>query len=388
MKRVALLFALAGLAACSEARSQPASEALETRFAQAMHELQVGNLARAENHLREMLMYTDSPRVKLELARVLYLKGEYAQAKVLFQEISNRSDTPWRVVDNIGHFVRNIEERTGYIKFGVTIVSDSNPRNLAQKDFTIGGVLVTPTEAPKRVWGLRYSVRGWQPLASGVSGYANASYADFPGQEIDRFTADGGLLKNLSASGRVRGKAGVEFSTLDGAHLYHFPYVGVDAVVAESETSRATAELKLGRVSFPDARYLDATQTNAAFSVRRTLADTAALSISGSVEHGDTKERAYTYCGWDAGPGIDTFWPGSAFVIGARAAVGARKYAEVDPLFGQRRSDAKARFDVSIGNKSWRWRSSYVSLVGTIERSSSNIGFYSYRKANASIVVE
>ena len=390
MKRFSFALALAALVSCGAASAQISSDALQRLFVQAMQELQGGNLAQAELHLREMLRHTDSPRVKLELARVLYLKGEYAEAKTLFQEISHRSDTPWRVVDNIGHFVRNIEEKTGYLKFGVTIVSDSNPRNLApQKEFAIGGFQVTPTETPKKLYGMRYTARGWLPFGgSGYSGYATASYADFPGQEIDRLTADGGLVKNLTDSGRLRAKAGMEIGTLGGSELYQFPYVGMDSVLAESATLRTTGEIRLGKVRFPDADYLNATQTNAALSIRKVLADTAALSISGSVEHGDTRERAYTYYGWEAGPGIDTFWPSSAFVVGARAAVGARKYADVDPLFGERRSDARARFDVSIGNKLWRWRSSYISLLGSLERNTSNIGFFSYRKANASVVFE
>jgi hypothetical protein len=60
----------------------------------------------------------------------------------------------------------------------------------------------------------------------------------------------------------------------------------------------------------------------------------------------------------------------------------------VDPLFGARRSDAKRRVEVTLGNKQWRWKNSYVSLVASLERNNSNIEFYSYRKANVSIVVE
>ena len=40
----------------------------------------------------EMLELTDSPRVKLELARTLFLQGNYDEAKILFKEVSLRSD--------------------------------------------------------------------------------------------------------------------------------------------------------------------------------------------------------------------------------------------------------------------------------------------------------
>lgn len=389
MRRL-LALALAGAfigAACAQANDE---ETLQRLFVKAMQKAQAGNLAQAESLLREILESTDSPRVKLELARTLYLQGKHTEAKMLFQQVSMRADTPWRVVDNIAHFVRDIEERTGYLKFGVTIVSDSNPRNLAaQKEFSIGGLRVTPTEAPKKLTGLRYSARGWKPLGgNGTAGYATASYTDFPGQEVDRLIADGGVVTNLMESGRLRGKAGVELGTLGGQSLYRYPYLGLDSVLVQSETSRLTGELKAGKVRFADFQYLDATQTSAALSVRTVLAQTATLSLGGSFEHSNANERPYSYSGWEAGPGIDTFWPKSAWMVGTRAAVGARKYAATDPIFGERRSDKKGRLEVSVGNKHWRWRSSYLSLVASLERNDSNIGFYDYRKANASVLIE
>jgi hypothetical protein len=390
---VRLLFLALSLAAAvhaSPACAQAGDEALRLRFGEAMQMLESGKPAEAEVVLREMLRVTDSPRLRLELARALYLQGNYMEAKMLFRQVSVRADTPWRVVDNIAHFVRDIEERTGYLKFGITMVSDSNPRNLAvQKEFSLGGLRVTPTEAPKKLTGMRYAMRGWTPFgASGASGYLTASYTDFPGQDIDRLTADGGIVQNLSETGRVRGKAGAEFGTLDGARLYHYPYLGLDSVLAQSDTSRLTGELKLGKVRFADFNYLDAAQANAALAVRKVVAQSATLSFGASIEHSDARERPYSYTGWEAGPGIDMFWPQSTFLVGARATVGTRKYAAVDPLFGERRSDAKGRFEISLGNKQWRWRDNYVSLMASLERVDSNIGFYSYRKANASVVIE
>src|SRR5688500_802421 len=200
---LALLVAVSG--------AHAADDALERAFGHGMQAQQAGDLARAERIFREMLTSTSSPRVRLELARTLFQQAKYDEAKVLFKEVSLQSDTPWRVRDNIALFVREIDERTGYLKFGVTVVSDSNPGNLArQKEFSIGDLQVTPAEAPKRLTGLRYSMQGWQPLQPiGVAGYLTASYVDYPTEEFDRLTVDAGLAKNLVASGRMRGKAGV-----------------------------------------------------------------------------------------------------------------------------------------------------------------------------------
>ena len=60
----------------------------------------------------------------------------------------------------------------------------------------------------------------------------------------------------------------------------------------------------------------------------------------------------------------------------------------VDPLFGERRSDTTTRLEMSLANKRWRWRDNRISLVASLERNRSNIGFYGYRKFNLSVVVE
>jgi hypothetical protein len=328
--------------------------------------------------------------VKLELARTLFLQGKYAEAKALFKEVSLQSDTPWRVRDNIALFVREIEERIGYLKWGVTMVSDSNPRNLAaQKEFSIGDLQVTPTEAPKRATGLRYSAQGWLPLEQiGAAAYLATSYIDYPAQDLDRLTVDAGLSKNLVPSGRVRGKAGLEFGTFGGKSLYQFPYVGLDAVLAQSESYRLASEVKIGKVLFSHFDYLESTFRSGALSLRRELSQSVAATVRTAVEGSHAAERPYSYYGWDVGPGISVFWPESTFLLGANLSFGTRKYSDVDPLFARRRDDEKTRFELTVGNKKWRWRDNYVVLAASVEDNRSNIGFFSYRKTNVSVVVE
>jgi len=381
-------WALALLVAAAAVHADDA--ALQRAFVQGMQAQEAGDLARAEQIFREMLLVTQSARVKLELARTLFAEAKYAEAKTLFKEVSLQSETPWRVRDNIALFVREIEERTGYLKFGVTVVSDSNPGNLArQKEFSIGDLQVTPVDAPKRLTGLRYSAQGWKPFEPvGGAGYLTASYVDYPTEEFDRLTVDAGFAKNLVASGRMRGKAGLEFGTADGHSLYQFPYLGFDAVLAQSETSRLAGELKFGKVRFSDFDYLDATYRSGALSLRRELTPSLSGTLRAAVEGSRAVQQPYTYYGWDLAPGLSAFWPETTFLVGASLSFGRRKYAEADPLFGLRRDDEKTRVEVTLGNKKWRWRDSYVVLVASLEENRSNIGFFHYEKTNLSVVIE
>jgi hypothetical protein len=75
-------------------------------------------------------------------------------------------------------------------------------------------------------------------------------------------------------------------------------------------------------------------------------------------------------------------------VLGANASYGERKYGAADPLFGQVREDKRTRLELTLGNKNWRWRHRQLALVASLEDNRSSIGFFDYRKANLSVVVE
>lgn len=390
MRRALLALGLAlALAAIPAAAQEP--DALQRAFVEGMRHLEAGEAAQAERVFRAMLERTDSLRVKLELARALYAQGRFKEAKALFREVAAQSDTPWRVRDNIARFVGDIEERTGYLKLGVTVISDSNPRNLApQEEFSIGNLRVTPTEAPEEEYGLRYLVRGWRPLSGSgrTAGYFTAAYSDFSGQEIDRLTLDLGLVQALGDSGRLRGKAGFEVGTFGGHRLYDFPYIGLDAVLLQRPAWRLSGETKIGKVGFARFAYLDADFASAALLAQRRFSAASTGSLRTGVERSRAAEKPYSYKGWDLSPGISVLWASTAYTLGATVLYGERTYAAPDPLFGVRRKDARARLELTLGNKNWRWRDWQFAIVGSLEENRSSIGFFDYRKANLSVVVE
>lgn len=376
--------------ACAYASPSTADD-LQIAFMKAMRQIEAGDLIAAEGTLRAMLEETDSPRVQLELARTLYMEGRYTEAKTLFLDIAARPDTPWRVRDNIALFIDQIEEKTGYLKFGVTFVSDTNPRNLSgQKEFSIAGLKVTPTDAPKKIYGLRYAARGWLPIAesAGIGAYAAAAYVDFPNSDFDRLTVDAGLTKSLLASGNLGAKVGVEAATLGGRVVYSMPYVGLQSSMAIGERNRLATELKFGRLHLPDFSYQDATFSSAAISLRHGFAPQASAVLRTSVERSNASERPYSYWGWEVGPGLNWLWPQTAFYVGTSASFARRSYGDVDPVFGDVRSDSRTRLEVSLGNKTWRWRRSNVVVTASLEENHSSIEFFSYHKANLSISIE
>jgi hypothetical protein len=366
---------------------------IQRSFLEGARYLQAGDYGSAARIFRALLSKTDSPRIKLELARALFHLKQYRESRTLFREVSLDSDMPWQVRDNIESFIREIDSIEGYLKFSVSLVSDSNPRNItSQREFTIGGFRLTfqPPPDSKRVTGLRYSAQALQPILQEgrLAGYFAGSFLDYPGSSLDRLTVDAGLIRDLSASGLTRIKAGIESGTFGDKRLYDFPYVGLLQVLSHSVSHRVAGELKAGRVNFPDYGYLDATYASAMLSGLKAISQTVAVSASGALEHSDAYEKPYSYYGMSISPGMTWFLSEPAVLLKAGVSFGTRRYAEVDPFFGEQRSDEKMSLDFSVRNKRWRWMNLSPVVAFSVEKNRSNIDFYEYRKANVSIAFE
>jgi hypothetical protein len=366
---------------------------IQRSFLEGAHHLQAGDYEAAAGIFRALLSKTDSPRIKLELARALFHLKQYQEARALFREVLMDPGIPWRVRDNVEAFIREIDNIEGYLKFSLSVVSDSNPRNLSsQREFTISGIRLTYLPPPdnKKVTGLRYLAQGYQPLSQEgrLAGYFAGSYTDFPGYALDRLTVDAGLIRDVTDSGRARVKAGVEFGTFGDQRLYDFPYVGFLHVISQSVVHRVTGEYRVGRVNFPDYGYLDATYTSATLSAFKAISQTTAVTANGALEYSRAEEQPYTYYGITFTPGVTWFLTEPAVLLKTDVSLGTRQYAAIDPFFGEQRSDVKTRLDLSVRGKQWRWRNFGAALVLSFEKNRSNIDFYEYRKVNVSIVIE
>jgi hypothetical protein len=388
-----LLAAALSIAVAAQVAAQQPDPEIQSAFIEGAQRLQAGDFEAAARIFRELTHKTDSPRVKLELARALFYLGQYEESRRLFKAVALEPELPWRVRDNIEVFLRAIDDVDGYARFALSVVSDSNPRNITQeRQFTIGGVRLNfePPHDNERVTGLRYSFQGLQPILreSRVSLYFNASYLDYPSQSLDRLTADGGFSKRLSSVyGEVR--AGIEGGTFGGQYLYRFPYLELSQQLSQSPVYRIDGALKGGRVTFPYYSYLDANYGSISLSAARSMSQALAGLIKATLEVSDARERPYSYCGITLEPGMSLLVERpAALLLRIGVALGHRQYAADDPLFGVTRRDRRVALEASLRNKEWRWMDFTPALAATLERNESTIDFYSYRKANLYLVLE
>lgn len=360
-------------------------DAHQARFLLGVDALRAGNPMRAAMIFEQLLADTGSPRVKLELARALFLLDDYARSEQLFREVLALPGLPWRVGENIRAYLDEIDMATGYVRFAVGVVSDSNPRNFTNtREVMIGGqtLTVVPPEDNREVVGARLAVRGYRPLGDKrrTTAFFTASYSDFPGQTFDRLTGDAGLAQAIPGVPWLRAKAGFEGARLDGDTLYRYPYVGALAAMAPSDGYRLLGEFKFGRLQVPQMPHLDA---HSLFLVGRLVHPPAlglAFSSEATLERSQADGKADSYRGGSLGGTV--VWPSGTwdarFTLYGSA--GVRSYDGDDLLFGDRRRDTRYVASLDLLRPSLRIGGYRPQIGVTYERTESTLDFYGFSK--------
>ncbi len=372
---------------------QASNSQYQARFLHGVEALNAGDPMRAATIFERLLAETGSPRVKLELARALYLMQDYERSEQLFREVLALPELPWRVGENIRVYLDEIDMATGYVRFSVGMVSDSNPRNFTNsREVFIGGQTLRVVEPVDNdpVYGVRLSVRGYRPLDDNrrTTAFFTASYSDFPASPFDRLTGDAGLAQAVPGVPWLKAKAGFEGARLGGDTLYRFPYVGALAAMAPSEGSRLMGEFKFGRLQVPQSPNLD---SHNLFLIGRLAYPPAlglAFSNEATLERAKASAAAYSYDGGSIGGTV--VWPSDTwdtrFTLYGSA--GIRNYQAMDPFFGDRRRDTRYVASLDLLRPSLRI-GGYRPQIGVIyERTESTLDFYSFSKLGVRLQFE
>lgn len=365
----------------------------QARFLLGLEALRAGNPMRAATIFEQLLAETGSPRVKLELARALFLMEQYERSEQLFREVLALPDLPWRVGENIRVYLDEIDMATGYVRLSLGLVSDSNPRNFTNsREVMIGGQSLTVVEPEdnRDVYGARLSVRGYRPLDERrrTTAFFTASYSDFPNHTFDRLTGDVGLAQAVPGLRWLKAKAGFEGARLDGHTLYRFPYLGALAAMAPSDGYRIVGEFKFGRLQVPQAPYLDSHNVFLIGKLAYPPALGLAFSNEATLERADADESTYSYRGGSVGGTV--VWPSAAWDtrFTLYGSVGVRTYEGIPFPFDERRRDTRYVASLDLLRPSLRIRG-YRPQIGVMyEKTESTLDFYSFSKVGLRFQLE
>ena len=349
-----------------------------------MNELRKGNYADAISIFESLSKRTESPRVRLELARALFLDRRFRAAEKVFQGVLALPDVPWTVQENIRAYLDEIKSFRGSVKFRFSLISDSNPRNFTEsRTIRIAGQDLTliPPEDNREVVGIRYSMNARRALteSGALLAYLNMSYSDYKNIKFDRWIADIGVLASFRNLPKFKLRAGLEDSFYAADHLYAFPYLAMIFIPQPTDHFRMNSELKFGFLDVSEADYMDAVNVTLTTGISRKISDKILVTGDISLEKSVAEEDAYSYDGGSIGLSL-RFPLLSGWNLKPHVSVGQRKYAGIDPFFGDRRLDVRTPAGLTLQSESFQIMGFMPEIGFRYEENDSNLDYYSYEK--------
>lgn len=390
------VFLILGLASSLPATAQepaatsvPTAEQLriETEFRQGLQAVAAGDYVGAIAVFDAILVRDPGLiRVRLELARALFLAGDQDErARFQFERVMS-ADLPQAVQDNIGKFLSAIRKRRLWtLSAEFAIVPDSNINGGAEsREVNLGGLsyYLNESSVKKSGTGLLTAVRGtyrfadegrWRIQTGG--GLTQRSYED---SEYDD------TILNFSAGPRYlldRGEIGFGLSGyyrwygLDPYAL--FMGVQVDGNYLLSKQVKFEAALRLGLVTSQADPGREGASSDGSITLRYAVRPDLLLygSLDARRDAFDNDLLANDGAGVSVGVYGDLPW---GFSAGASARLGKTWFEGFSDFFQTTRRDDNRQYGFSLLNRSLIFWQTTPSFRYTHVENASNIDIYTY----------
>lgn len=355
----------------------------------------LGNVAVAQNKYDEavslfrrlLVLEPDAERVRLELARAFFLKGDYQNADRQFR-FARAGDIPDAAKENIDHFLGAISRlREWTFDFALGLAPDTN-QNAATSasQVQIFGLPFTldPNARSQSGVGLAGSADGeWSPLVSDnikARIGAGISRIEYSGGKFDDMTVSGyagpqflypdwdfSLLatgfqrwySNKSFVSGIGGKLAGEYGIT--SNLLAAGSVGIQAV-----TDRFTPE---------QSGTLYTTQAQAAY----VLSPSSLAQLQLGFNRQDAKIGAYSYSGLWVSAAYQRDMP-AGFSASLQPAWFVTRYDEALAAFGKKRADDTLMLNLTLLNRRLDYHGFTPRFSYTFTDQHSNLALYSYTR--------
>ena len=344
-----------------------------------------GDLARAAALYRDMLNRDPSLiRPRLELARVLFMAGDYDGANYHFERVLG-SPLPPSVIANVEKFIKRMREQEGYFNLSVSLTPDSNAnQGASSRQVVIQGLTynLSDNTKPRSTLGVDVLINARRNFGhdrkSFVRGYVD--YQDFPNTTYDFSYLLGYVGRNFDV--------GSHTLTLEGGYQQAYSqHVSLYNGWALRAADYVRLKPNLGMEVALDSRRFDYNRANALYTgIRTTLSTTAAYSPDtasqwrGGVSVTRTTAQIDPYANTGLGLQLEHYreLPWQALSSGVRLYLSGSRYDTTDPLFGVQRLDRNARLELDLTKRDWNWKGFAPRLTVGVVRNQSNIALYDY----------
>lgn len=358
---------------------------LQQRFILALALIEDGKPSEAVEALRMLYRDAPTPRVRLELARALFLVGDLFASKTLFIE-AYKDNPPADVKANILSFIRAIDRRRGKLSLSASVARYANPlQQPGTYSLNFAGIDLTfePNGTYRDLWGVTGEAQYQKNFNSGLSLSLAASYREFPGNLADRFLADASIGKALKG-GKYEVRAGI--TRFDQPNQsFTLPFTQATYNHSLSNKAMLQPALRLGYYA------ADAGSQVSGWQIEAVVPLVYAPEPSKTVMAGPTivrhavslAEQNYTSLGIRAAAVLN--WEKVNLEISAQAR--STRFDDVDPFWGERRKDKGAAGSIALSSDSFRL-GPFIPVVGlTCDFTRSTIRYYQQQGCDALVEI-
>jgi hypothetical protein len=382
LRQIAILLAAAFVCIATPAFAQ--ADPNQQAFLAAVSAMQTGQFKRAIAMLDALAARTDAPRVRLELARALYLDGQLKRARSEFLKVYRRPGLPYAVRRTINVFLADIDQRAGFFEPRAGIELNSNPGQIAASGIyqIFGAPLAFDRGKDVASAGLNLDAEFAAPLGDRLSlvGSAAGTLYRTAGASWGAATA----TLRLPAEGRFGWYgAGASVYRRDQGDTVTTAFVERSRLFQLGHGRELTLHAQGGwEIVRPRAELSGAVlQASAAYGF--DLDPVTAVSLM--LEGGYASARYAVDRRWSAGGGAQLVRVlprlNKNLVLGLSSE--ATVYGDMDPFFGERRRDLVSRLDLTVLNGA-PVAGLFPGLRFTYERRDSSIAFYGYDRKSVS----
>lgn len=358
---------------------------LQARFIFALALTESGKPNEAVEVLLALYKEAPTPRIRLELARALFLAGNLSASKALFIE-AYKDNPPADVKANILSFIGAIDRRRGKLSFGASVARYSNPmQQPGTYSMNFGGIDLTfePDGTYRDLWGVTGEARYQKDFNSGLSLSLAASYRELPGNLADRFLADASLGKALYG-GKYEVRAGV--TRFDQPNQsFTLPFTQVIYNHSLSNKAMLQPALRLGYYAADAGSQVSGWQIEAVVPLVYAPEPAKTVMVGPTmVRHAvGLAEQSFTSLGIRAAAVLK--WEKVHLEVSAQAR--STRFDDIDPFWGQRRKDKGVAGSVALSSDRFRL-GPFIPVVGlTCDFTHSTIRYYQQQGCDALVEI-
>lgn len=329
----------------------------------------------------------DLVRVRLELARTLFDKGDDAAAKYHF-ELALAGKLPDTVQANVQRFLDAIRRRRDWtLDVGLGLLPDSNINTGTNQQYvTIAGLPFTlSSEAREKSGvGLQISAYGTKTLKLServrMRGFASVLRRDYPDSRFDDMIVRAGAGPRwLFARGEVGVAPFYGERRFGNDILNRSSGVRVDGAWQVAARVIAEGAFEYQQIAYPASPTRDGGVTWAFAGLRYLLTTSSQLMLGVDYYRDEAADPVFRNesTGWTIGHFRD--WS-HAISTGATVRIADTQYEARQPLFGEYRNDRYSTWTFTVTKRDWAIRDFVPTLSFTLFDNDSSIPLYTFQR--------